>query len=392
MEKLSVKKPFTVLVAVIALIALGAVSLANMATDLLPQLSLPYLMVLTTYPGASPERVERELTVPMEQALGTVKNVTSVSSVSAENYSMVQLTLAADTNMDSAMVNVSSAVNRVAAGLPEGTGTPSVIELSMDMLATMYIAVGRDDYDIYELSEYVDQDIIPYLQRLDGVASVTAVGLVERSVQVELNGEKIAALNGRILERTNGALAQARERLDAARAEVQTGLEALETQERRFGETLASTLFAQLEGPSEALSARLRSTLEELSGALDALDGAMGALEEPELDGDALEGVLEELEAAAAALTPEAETLEETLEDLELLLETLEELADIQERVPETADLRSALERAEQARSAALDALLEGDLETLRQELEQFRTAEADAARLLRDLTGALDD
>ena len=134
-------------------------------------------------------------------------------------------------------------------------------------------------------------------------------------------------------------------------------LEALETQERRFGETLASTLLAQLDGPSEALSARLRSTLEELSGALDALDGAMGALEEPELDGDALEGVLEELEAAAAALTPEAETLEETLEDLEQLLETLEELADIQERVPETADLRSALERAEQARSAALDAL-----------------------------------
>ena len=161
MEKLSVKKPFTVLVAVIAVIALGVVSLTNMATDLLPQLSLPYLMVLTTYPGASPERVESELTVPMEQALGTVKNVTSVSSVSAENYGLVQLSLAADTDMDSAMVNVTSAVNRVAAGLPEGAGTPSVIELSMDMLATLYIAVGRDDYDIYELSEYVDQEIIP---------------------------------------------------------------------------------------------------------------------------------------------------------------------------------------------------------------------------------------
>ena len=183
MEKLSVKKPFTVLVAVIAVIALGVVSLTNMATDLLPQLSLPYLMVLTTYPGASPERVESELTVPMEQALGTVKNVTSVSSVSAENYGLVQLSLAADTDMDSAMVNVTSAVNRVAAGLPEDAGTPSVIELSMDMLATLYIAVGREDYDIYELSEYVDQEIIPYFQRLDGVASVTAVGVPVRPTQ-----------------------------------------------------------------------------------------------------------------------------------------------------------------------------------------------------------------
>ncbi len=394
MEKLSVKKPFTVLVAVIAVIALGVVSLTNMDTDLLPQLSLPYLMVLTTYPGASPERVESELTVPMEQALGTVKNVTSVSSVSAENYGLVQLSLAADTDMDSAMVNVTSAVNRVAAGLPEGAGTPSVIELSMDMLATLYIAVGRDDYDIYELSEYVDQEIIPYFQRLDGVASVTAVGLVERSVLVELNGEKIAELNGRILERANGALAQARERLDAARAEVQAGLDALETQERRFGETLASTLFAQLNAPSEELSARLRSTLGELSGALDALDGAMDGvmdgIEMPELDGTGLSEIVSELEAAAAALSPEADTLEETLEDARLLLETLRTIADTQEAAPGVSDLRTALERAERARSAAAAALLRGDLETMRRELETFRAAAEEASRTVRDMTGAL--
>lgn len=390
MERLSVKKPFTVLVAVIAIIALGVVSLTNMATDLLPQLSLPYLMVLTTYPGASPERVESELTVPMEQALGTVKNVTSVSSASAENYSMVQLTLAADTDMDSAVVNVTSAVNRVAAGLPEGTGTPSVIELSMDMLATMYIAVSRDDYDIYELSEYVDQEIIPYFQRLDGVASVTAVGLVERSVQVELNGEKIAELNGRILERANGALAQARARLDAARAEVQAGLDALETQERRFGETLASTLFSQLYTPSEELSVRLRGTLGELSKALDALDGAMDGLKGPDLDGAGLGEIAAELEAAIAALTPDAETLEETMEDARLLLETLRRIADTQEAAPGVSDLRAALERAERARSEAAAALLRGDFETMRREMETFRAAAEEASRTVRDITGAL--
>ena len=69
MEKLSVKKPFTILVAVIAIIALGAVSLTRLPLDLLPEISLPYLIVITAYPGASPERVEAEVSTVMERSL-----------------------------------------------------------------------------------------------------------------------------------------------------------------------------------------------------------------------------------------------------------------------------------------------------------------------------------
>ena len=87
MEKFSVKKPFTVLVAVIMVLMLGFVSISNMQTNLLPDVNTPYLMVVTVYPGASPERVESEVSDVMQNALGTVAGVEKVTATSAENYS-----------------------------------------------------------------------------------------------------------------------------------------------------------------------------------------------------------------------------------------------------------------------------------------------------------------
>ena len=130
MAKYSVKKPFTVLVGVILVLVLGVVSLMGMNTDLLPSITLPYLVVVTTYPGASPERVEEELTRPLESSLGTVNGVENVTSTSGENYSMVMLEFADDTDMDSAMVKTSTALNQLADTLPETSGTPMLLEIT----------------------------------------------------------------------------------------------------------------------------------------------------------------------------------------------------------------------------------------------------------------------
>ena len=91
MSKFSVKKPFTVLVGIIIAIVLGVVSLMKMQLDLLPEISLPYLMVLTTYPGASAEKIETEICEPMEAALGTINGVKNTYSVCNENYGLVEL-------------------------------------------------------------------------------------------------------------------------------------------------------------------------------------------------------------------------------------------------------------------------------------------------------------
>ena len=234
MSKLSVKKPFTVLVGVIAALVLGFVSLTRMQLDLLPEISLPYLLVITTYPGASPETVEEELVKPMEAALGTINGVENVYGVCNENYGMVQLEFQDDTDIDSAMVKVSSALNSLEALLPDDCGTPSIVELGTDMLASVYLAVSYDGMEIEEISKFVEDTVTPEFERQDGVASVSEMGLVEKSIQVELNEEKISVLNDKILGTLDSAFADAVEQLDDAKKQLEESGETIQESKEKL--------------------------------------------------------------------------------------------------------------------------------------------------------------
>lgn len=309
MQKLSVKKPFTILVAVVMVIVLGVVSVMNMTTDLLPNMSMPYLIVVTTYPGASPERVENDVVRPMESALGTVSGVQNVYSTSSENYGMIQLEFADGTDMDSTLVKVNSALQEVSASLPELCGTPSIIEISMDMMATMYVSVSRDGYDIYELSSFVESNIRPYLERQQGVANVTTIGLVEKHVQVELDKDRISELNVKILATVNEQLAKAKEELEKAEAEVTVGKEALDKAQAAFGETLADSIFSQLEGPIIETAAELKEKVDTLLTKVTALrseltDGETGRL---------LDSTIDELKTISSILESEEMKAEDVL-------------------------------------------------------------------------------
>lgn len=274
----SVKKPFTVLVAVVAVIVIGVVSLSNMSTDLLPELSLPYLVVVTSYPGASPERVESEVGAPMENALGTVSNVKNVYSVNSENYSLVELEFEDGTNMDSAMVKVSSAVEKTSASLPDACGTPSIMEISMNMVATMYLAVEKDGSSSYELSDYVTKTVEPALERVDGVASVSDIGMIEKTVQVELNASKISALNTKILEKTSSGLEDAKQKLDESEAQVNEGQTKLDEQEKAFGAQLSSGLFDQIDGQAETAASSMKEKIDTLNENLKTAEAAFDSL------------------------------------------------------------------------------------------------------------------
>ena len=276
MEKFSVKRPFTILVAVIAVIVLGFVSVMSIPMDLLPQISLPYMLVITTYPGASPEKVELEISEPMENALGTIANVKNVNTVSAENYSLTQLEFEDGTDIDSAMVKVSSAVNQLSQTLPDTAGVPNILEISMDMVATMYIAIEREGYDVYELSDYVSNEVIPHFERAEGVASVTDVGLVKKTVQVELNQTKINALNDKILTETTKALEEAKSQLDDAQGQVDAGQALLEEQESSFGSTLASGIFDSIRGGASEIAGSMGGFLEVVRARLAAIQASVG--------------------------------------------------------------------------------------------------------------------
>ncbi|MBP5181102.1 MAG: efflux RND transporter permease subunit [Clostridiales bacterium] len=284
MERFSVKKPFTILVAVIMIIALGAVSLTHLSLDLLPEISLPYLIVITAYPGASPEKIEEQVTKPIENALGTVSGVENVSSTSSDSYSIVQLEFTDGIDMNVAMVRITSAINELESSLPAGVMTPNIMEISLDMLATMYIAVEREDYDVYELTDFVNNDVVPYLSRLEGVASITTIGLVEKSIQVELNQDKIDDLNERILEETDSSLAEAQEMLDDASEALDEAQDQLDYAQAHFGETMSSAIFDQIDDQSGDLAQQLKDGIGELQGRLTDLSSGLADLEQVQND------------------------------------------------------------------------------------------------------------
>lgn len=285
MSKYCVKKPYTVVVAVVMVIVLGVISFMNMVTDLLPAMELPYVVVVTTMPGASPEQVESQITAPLEAGLGTVNGVTNVTSTSSENVSTVVLEFDGGTNMDSAMVNLSTAVDQVRGALPDTAGNPMLLQISPDMLPVMIAAVDMEGIDVYQLTDFASETVIPAFERQAGVASVSGTGLVEKSVEIRLNEEKIEAINTKVLASVDEELADAKAELDDAKKKVEDGR-------------------AELESGKAELENKQGDTAAELANASAQLDSAIAQAQ-------ALASQQTALEASKAALEAEKKGMEQ---------------------------------------------------------------------------------
>ncbi len=232
MSKFSVKRPFIVLVAVLALCVLGVAGFTRMGTDLLPEMNLPYMAVITTYPGASPQKVEQELTNPIEDSVSTINGIRNVTSVSMENASQITLEFENGTNMDSAMVKVTSAINQLE--LPDTAGKPIAIEASMNMLPILYVGVDKEGLEGTELATFIKDEVVPELKRQDGVASVQTQGLIEDSVEVRINQAKVDQVNGRIRAITEAKLDEAKEDLDSAQGALNSAKNDLSKQKKKL--------------------------------------------------------------------------------------------------------------------------------------------------------------
>ena len=153
-SKFSVKKPFTVLVAVILVLVLGTVSVTRMTPDLLPEMSFPYIVLVTPYVGAAPEEVETTVTKPLEQNLAALDDLKQVTSVSSESVSVVYLTFEDTVNVDRAMLDIQQVVTRLKGDWPEAVGTTNMLELSTDLIPTVVAAVHYKDMDPIDLSGF----------------------------------------------------------------------------------------------------------------------------------------------------------------------------------------------------------------------------------------------
>ena len=332
MEKFSVKKPFTVLVAVIMVLMLGFVSISNMQTNLLPDVNTPYLMVVTVYPGASPERVESEVSDVMQNALGTVAGVEKVTATSAENYSLLLMQFSDDTDMNSAMVKVSNKVDQTTASLPSSCLTPSIIEYSLNMNAFMTAAVSREGSDVYDLSEFVSDTLVPYVERKGGVSSVSANGLIEKMVQVQLSQEKIDAINEKLLEVIDVQLADARKQLESAEAQIEAGRKEYDRQFKNYNKTVSDTVMQQFSGQVGEAVETVRKQAQAL---LDSVNQLIAVVQEPEIQ-QALIDVRDGLQRVMDKFN------ETGMKDIDSLIEIVAELRDI------TAKLTGALQQLQQ--------------------------------------------
>ena len=310
LPQFSVRKPYTVLVAVVLVLVLGVISFTGMTTDLLPAMELPYVVVMTTYPGASPEKIETTVTKPLEAVLGTTGGIKNVSSVSSENASIVILEFEQGTNMDSAMIELSSNVDLVSGQMDDAVGTPMLMKISPDMLPVMVASVDMDGMDVKEISAFADETVMPAFERIDGVASVDATGLVEQQVTVTLDQVKIDALNDKVLAGVDSGLADAQRELREGQAKVADGKAklaegeaALESQKGSALDKLAQGS-AQVDGASATLSALLseETTLTANQKAFEAeRDGYTHAKQGYEGINTALAGARDTARQAAAA-------------------------------------------------------------------------------------------
>ena len=124
MPEFSVKKPLTIFVVAIAILVLGIVSYTRMTPDLLPNMDFPYVIIMTTDPGASPEKVESEVTRPIEQSMATLEGIVNITSNSADNYSLVTLEFEEGTNLDTVGVDIQQKISALQGSCPGAVAAP----------------------------------------------------------------------------------------------------------------------------------------------------------------------------------------------------------------------------------------------------------------------------
>lgn len=278
MSGFSVKKPYTVLVGVVMILVLGMISFSNLTTDLLPSMEMPYVAIITTYPGASPEKVEESVSKVIEQGMMGISNIVNVTSTSSENYSMVFLEFSGDSNMDSIMIEISQELDVLKSSLEEGIGVPTVMQINPDMMPVLLSAVDMENADSSQITEFVEKTLVPELESVEGVASVTTYGAIENEIVIRLNQEKIDAINDKMLKAVSSELADKKKDLDKARHKIKSGKAELETAKTENTKKIADGLSAIESGRNEitkaevelnSKSAELNTTKAELEGKLN---------------------------------------------------------------------------------------------------------------------------
>lgn len=312
LSKFSVKRPYTVVVGVVLIIILGVVSFGNMTVDLLPSMNLPYAMIMTSYPGASPEEVETVVTKPVEQTMATVSNIKNIQSVSNENASTVILEFDQTANMDSVTIEMRESLDQISGFWPEGITNPIIMKLNPSMMPVLITAVSADGDSAAETTQLIEEQVLPEIESIEGVASVTTAGNIEETVQVTVNEQKVQDLNDEVKAELEQKMNEAASALSDAKAQVESGKAALEAgkskassgmgeAESQISQKAEEIKQAQLEitekmAELNVTDTQLAQSLAAVQAAKAAAEGQLTQLQTAKTTHDQLEAQIAELE------------------------------------------------------------------------------------------------
>ena len=372
-SKYSVRKPLTVFVAVVAILVLGVVAYLDMVPDLLPNMDFPYVVIMTTYPGASPEKVESEVTRPLEQSMSTLEHIVEVTSTSSENYSMVMLEFEESVNMDTIGVDIQQAISTLQAGWDDMVGTPYVLKINPSMLPVSVAAVSMEGMSTVELTDFMNKTLMNKLEGIAGVARITATGMVTQELHVILDQAKLDALNKKIANIIN-------QQMDDAVAELQAKIQELKDAQGQLEDAKE-----QLEAGKEELANQTAQGEAELGYQQSQLVSTKGQLQDQIIQ---LQSGKTQLQTTLSVLKAIQSGLTELEKQSDQLQKNLDTLLNLQAQVEYWQQVRANFEKQiEELRNNA--AMSQEQIEAAIQEIRNsaaYQEMEAAWARLKAEL------
>ena len=190
LTKTALRRPVTTLIVVLCLIVFGFTSITSNKLELMSEINMPMLIISAIYPGASPEDVEELVVKEIEDSVGTLSGVETISSTSSENFGMVILSYEYGTDINAAYDELKKKIDALDTVLPEDVDTPSIIELDINDLTSLTVAVNNES--VGNLYNYVANSVVPQIEKLGCVANVNISGGQAEYVRIELIPEKLA--------------------------------------------------------------------------------------------------------------------------------------------------------------------------------------------------------
>ena len=216
----AVRKPISVALIFIGVIVFGLFSLKNLGIDQYPDIEVPYISVITMYPGGNAEDIETNITRVLEDQLNTVDNLDKITSTSKDNVSMIILEFEYGCDLTEAANDVRDVVGRSQSLLPDEVEYPTVMKFSTSMMPIMMLSVTAEE-SYNALPKILDDKLVNSLNRINGIGSVAVVGAREREVQVNVDPKKLEAY-GLTVEDLGGLIAAENANIPAGNLDIGT--------------------------------------------------------------------------------------------------------------------------------------------------------------------------